>query len=150
MSSVNYLANLGLTNRDSESYGDLASARISLTTLAMCGCGYMTYGTHEVNCPQCKKSLYWESVPNSRVQGKLVAHQKRTAKVMCVDTMNNLKIREWKGKIGGELTEVAVSSLSGKMVRDMGIMKLAWDFEHQVAVVTTATGVKMYKAPIRG
>lgn len=60
MSSFSRLSSIGLTNRDSEYYGAIASAQPRDMSFSFC-CGETYRNTAIDNCRTCKRYLFWQS-----------------------------------------------------------------------------------------
>jgi hypothetical protein len=149
MSNINFLANLGLTNKDSMSYGDLASARVAIQSIAFCNCGFYSLSGGNT-CPHCRKTMFWDQVADSVRATKIKGHQRKTAKSLALDTINNQSVT-WKiaGKTNPNLTEVSISSFSEKVKKQWQIKSAHWDWDNFSLKITQLDGQKIeFSAPI--
>lgn len=150
MSAYSFLKNIGLTNHDSQSLGDLATAKISLITVAFCSCGFHSDDTQLNNCPTCRKTLFWESVPKSKLYLREAKQRKITAKRKVLETLNNLYCKEvLSGQLLGpnfwsanrpNREDVSINALTMKQQKTLQVGKIEWDFDLNAVVIYQTCG----------
>jgi Fe2+ transport system protein B len=72
---------LGLTNKYSDDYGALASAKVEEITFALCCKGRAHYDTEEDNCERCGLALFWQRKEKSIASLAVYRHKEKYRKL---------------------------------------------------------------------
>lgn len=151
MSNINYLRSIGLTNHQSESYGDLASGKPIIYSAAFCACGFHTRKTSLDHCSSCGKTLFWQTLPLAVIQSKEFAQRRVKAKRLVLETLNNVACQEvlragtiqafW-GPNHPNREGIPVSALSIKLRQSLSIESVEWDFTTSSVIIYTTAGAE--------
>lgn len=92
MSGYNFMKAIGLTNHESPDLSEIAGARVESHTVAFCDCGNNSISTNcygRTTCPNCRKTLYWETLTPSIAKRKFIRHRAKVARDHASTIVNN-------------------------------------------------------------